>query len=165
MGRDDDPELGHARDRWQAHAKAGYLAGQGIRAPGPSIGSLAMTDAHRPSQGPRGEPSVPGAHPNEIDRRRILRLLKNRRRYRYVTPTVLPGPDGYIVRSPCCSRTVDSRGGIIDVAWLRFRSSHNVWHLYRRDHGTDTWVIQSAQPSLILAVAELNDDPARVYWT
>ncbi|MDA8119857.1 DUF3024 domain-containing protein [Acidiferrobacter thiooxydans] len=124
-----------------------------------------MNDTHDDTKAPMDDPAAPPIHPNDVDRRRILRLLKNRRRYRYVTPTVLPGPEGYIVRSPCCSRTVDSAGGVIDVAWLRFRSGHNVWHLYRRDHITDAWVIQSAQPSLIEAVAELNDDPARVYWT
>lgn len=125
---------------------------------------LTVNDARHGGKASTNHVAAPPIHPNDVDRRRILRLLKNRRRYRYVTPTVLPGPEGYIVRSPCCSRTVDHTGGIIDVAWLRFRSSHNVWHLYRRDHVTDAWVIQSAQPSLVEAVAELNADPARVFW-
>ncbi len=107
---------------------------------------------------------TPPVHPNDVDRRRILRLLKNRRRYRYVRPIVLPGPEGYIVRSPCCSRTVDNAGGMIDIAWLRYRGGHDAWHLYRRDHVTEAWVIQSVQSSLALAVADLNEDPARVFW-
>jgi len=104
-------------------------------------------------------------HPNDVDRRRIERALKNRQRYRYVSPTVHPGPDGYIVRSPCCSRNIDNRGGIIDIAWLRYRNQHGVWHLYRRDHVTDAWVIQSAQATLMEALAELNRDQDRVFWS
>lgn len=142
------------------HAAIDGRTGRDARA----ASDLPMSDA-RPEKASVGDLSAAPAHPNDVDRRRIQRLLKGRRRYRYVTPTVLPGPEGYIVRSPCCSRTVDRAGGIIDVAWLRFRSGHNVWHLYRRDHVAEAWVIQSAQPNLLAAVAELNEDPARVFWT
>ncbi|MHB8253815.1 MAG: DUF3024 domain-containing protein [Acidiferrobacter sp.] len=104
-------------------------------------------------------------HPNDVDRRRIERALKDRQRYRYVNPSVQPGPEGYIVRSPCCSRNVDSNGGIIDIAWLRYRARHGVWHLYRRDHSANTWVIQSTQQTLNEALAELNRDHDRVFWS
>ena len=104
-------------------------------------------------------------HPNEVDRRRIERALKNRQRYRYVRPSVHPGPDGYIVRSPCCSRNVDDRGGIIDIAWLRYRDQHGIWHLYRRDHATKAWIIQSTHATLMEALAELNRDQDRVFWS
>lgn len=39
-------------------------------------------------------------HPNDVGRRRILRLLKNRRRYRSVRPIVLPGPEGTSCAAP-----------------------------------------------------------------
>lgn len=124
-----------------------------------------MNGMRRDHDAPVANPSTRAPHPNDVDRRRILRLLKNRRRYRYVRPIVLPGPEGYIVRSPCCSRTVDDAGGMIDIAWLRYRGAQGGWHLHRRDHAAGTWVIQSAQSSLIEAIAELNEDPARVFWT
>ncbi|MHB1513176.1 MAG: DUF3024 domain-containing protein [Acidiferrobacter sp.] len=123
-----------------------------------------MNDVRHSHETSAPSPPTRPVHPNDVDRRRILRLLKNRRRYRYTQPVVLPGPDGYIVRSPCCSRRIDGTGGVIDIAWLRYRSEHNIWHLYRRDHATEAWVIQSAQASLTEAVAELNNDPARVFW-
>ncbi len=37
------------------------------------------------------------AHPNELDRRRIERLLKRRKRYRYVSPNVGAVTSGYRV--------------------------------------------------------------------
>jgi hypothetical protein len=58
------------------------------------------------------------AHPNELDRRRIERLLKRRKRYRYVSPTVEAVTSGYRVESPCCSRNIDREGGVVDVALL-----------------------------------------------
>ncbi len=123
-----------------------------------------VNDIRRTHAASAPSPPIPPVHPNDVDRRRILRLLKNRRRYRYTQPVVLPGPDGYIVRSPCCSRRIDGAGGVIDIAWLRYRSGHNIWHLYRRDHATEAWVIQSTQASLTEAIAELNNDPMRVFW-
>ena len=123
-----------------------------------------MSETRHDRCAPTRGPSTPPVHPNDVDRHRILRLLGNRRRYRYVRPIVLPGPEGYIVRSPCCSRTIDDAGGMIDIAWLRYRSGQDLWHLHRRDHAGGAWVIQSAQPSLIEAIAELNEDPARVFW-
>ncbi|HUW98771.1 MAG TPA: DUF3024 domain-containing protein [Acidiferrobacter sp.] len=113
----------------------------------------------------RRESAILSPHPNDVDRRRIELALKNRQRYRYVCPSVHPGPEGYIVRSPCCSRNVDNQGGVIDIAWLRYRSRYGVWHLYRRDHVTDAWVIQSAQATLVEALAELNRDQDRVFWS
>jgi len=43
----------------------------------------------------------------ELVRRRVLRALKSRRRYRYVSPEVAFVAGAWLVRSPCCSRNVD----------------------------------------------------------
>ena len=39
-------------------------------------------------------------HPNEVDRKRIEKMLAERERYKYVAPKVLPDVEGYLVRSP-----------------------------------------------------------------
>ena len=49
----------------------------------------------------------PFAHPNDLDRKRIERALKVRKRYRYVTPNVTTTVGGYRIESPCCSRNID----------------------------------------------------------
>ena len=59
-------------------------------------------------------------HPNEVDRKRISKTLAERDRYKYVAPSVLPDVDGYLVRSPCCSRNVDPDGGEIDIARIEY---------------------------------------------
>ena len=60
----------------------------------------------------------PFAHPNDLDRKRIERALKSRKRYRYVTPSVTTTIGGYQIESPCCSRNIDRDGGVVDVALL-----------------------------------------------
>ncbi|WP_315785942.1 MULTISPECIES: DUF3024 domain-containing protein [unclassified Bradyrhizobium] len=104
------------------------------------------------------------AHPNELDRRRIERALKSRKRYRYVEPTVLPVNEGYHVRSPCCSRNIDKDGGVIDVALLRHDPANAMWKLFWRDHGQGTWELHSVHKRLTAAVDELNADPERIFW-
>ncbi|AJP72710.1 DUF3024 domain-containing protein [Sphingomonas hengshuiensis] len=107
---------------------------------------------------------TPPAHPNELDLRRIERALRNRERYRYVTPRVVASDDGYLVRSPCCSRTVDPEGGEIDVAWLRWCDGARGWELLGKDHGAGRWIADSAFARLPDLLAWLNHDPDRKFW-
>jgi len=98
----------------------------------------------------------------DMDRRRIERALRERVRYRYVRPRVMREVDGWRIVSPCCSRNIDSQGGVIDIAWL-----HNdppIWRLYARDHERAIWVEheQSEQLAALLDIVCL--DPQRVFW-
>ncbi|MGY3450892.1 DUF3024 domain-containing protein [Bradyrhizobium sp. USDA 4353] len=104
------------------------------------------------------------AHPNELDRKRIERALKSRKRYRYVEPTVVPVDEGYQVRSPCCSRNIDKDGGVIDVALLRHDPAKTMWKLFWRDHAKGIWELHSVHQRLTAAVDELNADPERIFW-
>ena len=103
-------------------------------------------------------------HPNEIDLLRVERAIAGRARYRYVTPSVLPVPDGYVVRSPCCSRKVDPSGGEIDVAWLHWIEQSACWALHRKDHRTECWVEDGRFTRLPELFARLNADPQKVFW-
>ncbi|WP_257170744.1 DUF3024 domain-containing protein [Bradyrhizobium sp. SRS-191] len=104
------------------------------------------------------------AHPNELDRKRIERALKSRKRYRYVEPAVVPVDEGYQVRSPCCSRNIDKDGGVIDVALLRHDPAKTMWKLFWRDHAKGSWELHSVHQRLTAAVDELNADPERIFW-
>lgn len=108
--------------------------------------------------------STPPAHPNELDLHRIERALRDRKRYRYVTPKVVAAEDGYLVRSPCCSRTVDPEGGEIDVAWLRWCESPRGWELLGKDHRGGRWIADSAFTRLPDLLNRLNHDPDRKFW-
>lgn len=103
-------------------------------------------------------------HPNELDLRRIERALRDRQRYRYVEPRVLPDAEGYLVRSSCCSRNIDPEGGEIDVAWLRWRESPAGWLLMRKVHATGNWIEDSAFARLPDLFERLNTDPERLFW-
>lgn len=103
-------------------------------------------------------------HPNELDLRRIERAIRSRERYRYVTPSVLPETDGYLIRSPCCSRNVDPEGGEIDVALLCWNETPPGWSLHRKDHGTGDWITDSEFSRLSDLLARLNADPDRLFW-
>jgi len=103
-------------------------------------------------------------HPNEMDLRRITRALSKRARYRYVTPAVEAVADGYLVRSPCCSRGPDPAGGVIDIALIAWRASPPAWHLLRRDHRAQAWVEDSAFARISDLLARLNADPQRNFW-
>ncbi|MED5546824.1 MAG: DUF3024 domain-containing protein [Pseudomonadota bacterium] len=121
--------------------------------------SLAAIPAEAPA--PR---ALLARQPNEFDLARIERLLVRRRRYRYVEPVVVPIDDGYLVRAPCCSRTVDPEGGEIDIARLLWDESAREWRLYRRDHGTHSWIEDGPFARLGELMGWLNADPARVFW-
>jgi hypothetical protein len=105
-----------------------------------------------------------GAHPNELDLRRITRALAGRRRYRYVQPRVIGIADGYRIESPCCSRNVDPEGGVIDIARLQRPLHSPRWLLQYRDHRQRCWVVHGSFASLGAALEVLGEDPERLFW-
>ncbi len=104
------------------------------------------------------------AHPNDFDRKRVERALQARKRYRYVSPSVAMVPQGYRIESPCCSRNVDSNGGVVDVALLLHDAERAVWQLFRKDHGDRTWHLHSTHERLSALLEGLNADPGREFW-
>ncbi|QDP25330.1 DUF3024 domain-containing protein [Bradyrhizobium cosmicum] len=104
------------------------------------------------------------AHPNDIDRKRIERAIKSRQRYRYVSPDVTAVTGGYLVVSPCCSRNIDTEGGVIDVALLHHDAASAMWQLFRKDHKRGVWELHSSHPRLGSVTDVLNADPERVFW-
>lgn len=102
------------------------------------------------------------AHPNEIDLRRISRLLKKRERYHYVSPSVESIPSGYRIVSPCCSRNIDKAGGLIEIA--RVECEAGVWRLFRKDHARKLWLMHLQASRLDLLMDCLNEDADRVFW-
>ncbi|MDD5035481.1 MAG: DUF3024 domain-containing protein [Methylococcaceae bacterium] len=112
----------------------------------------------------RSNPQTLCLHPNELDRRRIERAIKNRKRYRYVTPEVQPIADGYLILSPCCSRNIDPEGGVIDIAKLEFKDKRRCWWLYHKDHEIGHWIMHGEYQSLPQILDLLNEDPERRFW-
>lgn len=102
--------------------------------------------------------------PNDLDRKRIERSLERRERYRYVTPDVVAVADGYVIRSPCCSRNIDPEGGIVDVALLLFDADRAAWRLFRKDHEHDMWEYHSSYGRLVDLLDQLNVDAERKFW-
>ena len=107
---------------------------------------------------------MPAPHPNEMDLLRIDRALRARTRYRYVSPRTEPVNDGYLVRSPCCSRGPDANGGEIDIALIQWRGSPLGWQLLRRDHGAQAWIADSNFARLADLLKWLNTDPQKTFW-
>ncbi len=105
-----------------------------------------------------------GPHPNDVDRKRIERMLAQRKRYRYVAPEVSAVAGGYRVRSPCCSRNVDRSGGMIDIARMEYDLRRRLWRLYRKDHRNDQWLACGEFATLAESVQQLNQDPERIFW-
>lgn len=103
-------------------------------------------------------------HPNDVDRKRIERALRERKRYRYVEPSVLPDTDGYRITSPCCSRNIDAAGGIINIAFVQFVQGHNSWRLYHMDHTANRWVLFAELARLRDLLQQLNEDTRRIFW-
>jgi hypothetical protein len=110
--------------------------------------------------------ATPGqaTQPNELDLQRIVRLLQQRARYRYVQPLVDCCDGGYRIQSPCCSRNVDVEGGMIDIALLEYETVPACWALYRKDHAAGLWMPHARMPRLAEALDLLNHDPQRVFW-
>ncbi|MDE8652223.1 hypothetical protein [Novosphingobium album (ex Liu et al. 2023)] len=116
---------------------------------------------------PLRRPSVaamPVRHPNELDRMRVARSIEQRSRYRYVAPRVLPVDNGYLVRSPCCSRNVDPHGGEIDVALLSWNERDREWALLRRDHAAQCWIEDGRFARLGELLLRINTDPMKLFW-
>lgn len=102
--------------------------------------------------------------PNELDLRRIERLLEKRIRYRYVSPRVEACDDGYRVVSPCCSRNVDTAGGDIEIARLVWDGAAGSWRLYSRDHARGEWMFYDSGRQIDAVLMALLADPFRVFW-
>jgi hypothetical protein len=93
----------------------------------------------------------------------IERALKDRVRYRYVQPRVLPEGEGFRIEAPCCSRNVDREGGVIDIALLT-PSADGSWALAVRDHAAKAWVPHALGLSLGEALDMLCIDAERNFW-
>jgi hypothetical protein len=102
--------------------------------------------------------------PNELDIRRIKRLLQQRTRYLYVMPQVKIVEHGYCIQSPCCSRNLDSSGGLVDIARLEYDIRLGVWKLFRKDHQENRWDFFSLEQRLEGLMDYLNVDAARLFW-
>jgi hypothetical protein len=103
-------------------------------------------------------------HPNDLDRRRIERTLEQRKRYRYVSPSVFAVTDGYRIESPCCSRNIDPEGGVVDVALIIFDAEHEAWQLFNKDHEKNAWAYHSNYERLVDLLQFLNVDAERKFW-
>ena len=107
-------------------------------------------------------PVLEHPHPNDVDRKRIERALLERKRYRYVEPSVAPATDGYRITSPCCSRNIDQAGGLIDIARIEWEAG--VWTLFSRDHVCELWRMHTQASRLDRLMDCLNEDSKRVFW-
>jgi len=108
--------------------------------------------------------AAPHPHPNDFERKRIERALKARKRYRYVSPSVVEVAGGYRIQSPCCSRNIDPEGRIIDIALLIYDANRVAWQLFRKDHVKAVWEADSTFDRLVELLALLNADPERKFW-
>lgn len=110
----------------------------------------------------------------ELMQRRLERALRERTRYRYVRPRVLREGDAFRIESPCCSRNVDTEGGVIDIALLvpgalrlsRGQPGRTVqrWRLFARDHAAGAWVAQDESDELGELMDVLCVDAQRIFW-
>jgi len=100
---------------------------------------------------------------HDLLQHRLERALRERVRYRYVTPNVLMEGTSYRIQSPCCSRTVDPTGGVIDIALL-VPHDGNSWCLCSRDHTKQTWVARCQDASLDTVLDLLCVDSERQFW-
>jgi len=94
---------------------------------------------------------------------RVQRALRERKRYRYVRPLVTLEGEALRIQSPCCSRTVDASGGLIDIALLVPHGS-NQWCLCSRDHARHEWVPQLRNVPLETLLNVLCIDHNRQFW-
>lgn len=121
---------------------------------------MSLANRHEAGGGAASAPR----HPNEFDAIRIRRAIRARARYRYVTPTVSMAEDGYLIRSPCCSRKIEPAGAEIDVARLCWDEGAAAWLLLRKDHRLDCWIEDSRHPRLVELFDRLNADPQKLFW-
>jgi len=102
--------------------------------------------------------------PNELDLRRIIRMLSKRARYRYVSVKVMAVDGGYRILSPCCSRAIDHTGGMIDIARIEYDETHSIWKLFGKDHTQNEWQLRLCSERLKQVMECLNNDPERLFW-
>jgi len=107
--------------------------------------------------------AVPGAQVLDLIQLRLQRALRERQRYRYVTPRVSTEGEGFCVQSPCCSRNVDPQGGLIDIALLQPMADGH-WCLSSRDHAAGRWVERLQDQPLEVLLEALCVDTERVFW-
>ena len=108
--------------------------------------------------------SAPVARPvPDLIQRRLERALRERVRYRYVRPSVWREGDSYRIQSPCCSRSIDPGGGLIDIALLVPQENQR-WSLCSRDHANNTWVPHLQNESLDTLLDHLCIDRERQFW-
>ena len=100
---------------------------------------------------------------HDLLQHRLERALRERVRYRYVTPNVLVEGDSYRIQSPCCSRKVDPAGGLIDIALL-VPHEGNRWCLCSRDHASHTWVARFQDETLDAVLDLLCVDSDHQFW-
>lgn len=109
-------------------------------------------------------PVVPRRGPvGDLTLHRMQRALRERVRYRYVQPQILREGDCFRIQSPCCSRNVDTSGGMIDIALL-IPNGLNSWSLCSRDHANQTWVAQLRGLPIDALLDALCVDDARQFW-
>jgi hypothetical protein len=94
---------------------------------------------------------------------RIERALRQRTRYRYVTPRVVAEGAGWLVLCANCSRNIDPEGGEIPIAWL-LPDDSGAWTLHAHDHARAVWSARASGLTLQAALSCLRLDPAREYW-
>jgi hypothetical protein len=108
-------------------------------------------------------PAIAVYPPNAFDRKHVERALKERVRYRYVSPALRVVEGGFRIESPCCSRRVDADGGMVDIALL-LRSRPGEWELYRKDHPAAQWLLHGTYKWLSDLLEELKKDPQQKIW-
>jgi hypothetical protein len=101
--------------------------------------------------------------PNAFDRKLVERALRERIRYRYVSPETQIVDGGFRIESPCCSRRVEADGGVVDIALL-LCSQPGAWNLYSKDHATAQWVLHGTYQWLSDLLEELKNDPQQKFW-
>ena len=108
--------------------------------------------------------SVSSTKPSELDLRRIMRILEKRERYRYVTVNIVPTIDGYLIQSPCCSRSIAADEHLIDIALIEYDEANQMWKLFNKDHMEGTWNLHRCAENLRPLVEYLSADPDKSFW-
>lgn len=99
---------------------------------------------------------------HELVRRRVMRAIKQRRRYRYAKPTVQTVEAAWLISSPCCSRNIDPEGGVIAIA--RIERLGEDWRLFRYDYTEAVWVLYGEYLDLDALLRVICVDKERLFW-